>query len=129
MSKPILCVDFDGVIHQYDGKWEGEHVVSGNAVPGAIEFIDDCAVMFDVHIFSSRSKTEAGRTAMRKWLRDQLKDRFGMEEAMDILMKIKFPMFKPPAKISLDDRAIQFEGFFPYPEDLMGFQPYWKRKE
>ena len=43
------------------------------------------------------------------------------------LKKIKFPKHKPPAMISLDDRAIQFTGEFPDPKSLLDFKP-WNKK-
>ena len=37
--KPVLCLDFDGVVHNYDGVWRNARTISGLPVPGAIEFI------------------------------------------------------------------------------------------
>ena len=39
MSKPILCLDFDGVIHSYASGWKGADVIPDAAVPGAMEFL------------------------------------------------------------------------------------------
>jgi hypothetical protein len=35
--KPVLCLDFDGVIHGYQSGWQGANVIPDPPVPGAIE--------------------------------------------------------------------------------------------
>ena len=37
--KPIICLDFDGVIHSYTSGWKGAAVIPDPPVPGALEFI------------------------------------------------------------------------------------------
>jgi hypothetical protein len=50
------------------------------------------------------------------------------QEASETLVsQIKFPLFKPPALVTLDDRAIQFEGEFPSLDTLRSFKP-WNRR-
>lgn len=39
MSKPILCVDFDGVIHSYASGWTKTDTVADDPVPGAIGWL------------------------------------------------------------------------------------------
>ena len=41
MSKPILCLDFDGVIHSYSSGWKGAAVIPDPPVDGAMRFIWD----------------------------------------------------------------------------------------
>ncbi len=36
MTKPILCVDFDGVVHSYTSGWKGETVIPYPPVNGAL---------------------------------------------------------------------------------------------
>jgi len=38
MSKPILLIDFDGVIHSYTSGWQGAGVISDPPVEGAFDF-------------------------------------------------------------------------------------------
>lgn len=68
MSKPILVLDFDGVIHGYQSGWKGAAVIPDPPVPGALEFIVGALDRFDVHILSSRSHQWGGRRAMKRWL-------------------------------------------------------------
>jgi hypothetical protein len=72
MTKPILVLDFDGVIHSYTSGWKGAAVIPDPPVPGALEFIVGALDRFEVHILSSRSHQRGGRNAMKRWLRDAL---------------------------------------------------------
>ena len=119
--KPIISVDFDGVIHGYQSWSHGPRTISDPPVSHAIEWLTAMVKNGDyaIVIFSSRNKFLFARTAMKKWLR-----KYGMEK--DILKKIKFPRTKPNAKIQIDDRVIRFEGEFPSISIIDNFQP-WNR--
>lgn len=41
--------------------------------------------------------------------------------------EIQWPTRKPPAKVTLDDRAVRFNGTFPPRHELQTFQPWFKR--
>jgi len=69
MSKPILCLDFDGVVHSYTSRWQGATVIPDDPTDGAIEFMLAALHDFDVVIFSSRSNQKGGTEAMRNWLK------------------------------------------------------------
>ena len=43
------------------------------------------------------------------------------------IVQISFPKEKPPAHISIDDRAITFDGAWPDVEFLKNFKPWHKR--
>lgn len=72
--KPILYLNFDGVIDSYTSGWKGADVIPDQPVPGAIAFIIDAVGVFEVHIFSSRSGIDGGENvksgicAMQDWL-------------------------------------------------------------
>lgn len=112
-----ICVDFDGVIHDYEGGWQGKDVVFGKPVPGAFEWLgrllDDPG--FEPVIYSSRSDETEGRMAMMQWFVDQGFRRTG---------ELKFPTQKPPAWLTVDDRAICFTGEFPSLGDMAEFRPW-----
>lgn len=129
MAKPILCLDFDGVIHSYSSGWKGADVVPDPPVPGVLSFIARATEHFEVHIFSSRSNQKGGIDAMRHWL-----DSWAMRERVfdtDVLDSIKYPTEKPPAMITIDDRALTFNGqWSDYdPQRLLQFQPWNKRDD
>ena len=127
--KPILCLDFDGVIHSYDSGWKGADVIPDPPVKGARSFIHSALDRFDVQVFSSRSRRPGGREAMQKWLSDHMLDftEGDYDHAATILAKIGWPDEKPPALVTIDDRAITFTGEWPTLDDLEGFKP-WNRK-
>lgn len=133
MGNPIICADFDGVIHSYSSGWQGVSVISDPPVPGAIEWLIEhlpvpdaiCAMAPPykgpvVQIYSSRSKSFWGRRAMRKWL-----VKHGLPR--EYLEVLKFPVKKPAAFLTIDDRAICFDGNFPTTEEMMSFKPWNKR--
>ncbi len=130
MSKPILCLDFDGVIHSYTSGWKGPDVIPDEPVPGAIDFIISAASKFQVHIFSSRSMVAEGRLAMRSWLVHFMtvdpSFEYQIEQWVD--RNIEFPDSKPPAMVSIDDRCLTFTGEWPTLETLLNFKP-WNRKD
>jgi len=151
---PILCLDFDGVIHSYDSGWQGPRTISDPPVPGALEFIAKAADAFDLQIYSSRSKHWFGRWAMKRWLvrqyvdigreypedpipewwADQVYKTWSMEPwdhearraGRAIIRKIAWPTSKPPALVTLDDRAVTFTGTWPEIDALKAFKP-WNR--
>ena len=45
-----------------------------------------------------------------------------------VVNEIEWPWFKPPALVSIDDRAIQFTGEWPRVDDLLAFRPWNRRK-
>lgn len=122
--KKILCIDFDGVIHRYNSGWKGVDVIPDEPVPGAIQWLTSLVQddEFEPMIYSSRSKETAGIDAMREWL---------LKHGMDsrILEDIEFPTQKPPAFLTIDDRAICFRGLFPDLERLKGFRTWYEPLE
>lgn len=114
-----ICVDFDGVLHQYDGKWGGHEVIPGEPVPGAIEWLEQTAEHFKVAVLTTRCFTFEGRMAVLQWLA-----RYCSAEALEW---ITCPTTKPPALLYIDDRAWRFEGTnWPSRQDIHRAIPWWK---
>lgn len=152
MSKPILCLDFDGVLHSYTSGWQGARVIPDPPVPGALEFVVRALERFQVAILSSRSHQWFGRYAMKRWLRFHLialapsyydapewwQQRISRSAFADpwpdevqwvtdqVIKEIKWPLHKPSAMVTLDDRALTFTGRWPDLSSLATFKPWNK---
>lgn len=129
MSNPILCLDFDGVLHSYASGWQGAGNIPDPPVEGALEFLAEAIEHFDVAVLSSRSHQPGGRQAMFHWLKRHLWDRYGPADQSlinQIMDNVRFVEEKPPAFVTLDDRAITFTGEWPSLEELKAFRPWNK---
>lgn len=128
MSKPILCVDFDGVIHGYTSGWKGAALIPDPPVPGALKFLRSATEHFRVAIFSSRSAEPEGVDAMRRYLREETMKiwPFSAGQPPLWLIQIEWPTTKPSAFLTIDDRALTFTGTWPQLEDLLKFKPWNK---
>lgn len=126
MSKPILCLDFDGVIHSYSSEWKGADVIPDPPVEGAIAFMLGVLNHFDVAIFSSRSNQPGGIPAMQKWLRENAGQCWNPSPDGPGLEDVRFPTDKPAAFVGIDDRVLTFDGTWPSSTDLLNFKPWNK---
>ncbi len=126
-TKPILGVDFDGVLHRYDSGWKGAGTIPDAPVKGAMEFLREAARVFRVAIYSSRSHEPEGIPAMQAWVFEHLCTELGADTGTWVFEQLEWPETKPPAKVSLDDRVVAFEGEFPSITSLLDFQP-WNRR-
>jgi len=124
--KPILCLDFDGVLHSYTSGWKGADVIPDPPVPGAIAFILEALQHFDVVIFSSRSNQPGGMKAMLHWLYANAGNAWRESPAGPGLEDVRFVLEKPAAFVTLDDRAITFDGTWPGIDTLKNFKPWNK---
>lgn len=126
-KKPILCLDFDGVIHSYTSPWTDAATIADPPVEGAIAFMLQALQHFDVVVYSSRSKDVRGVAAMVNWLRAhagaawyETPDGPGLED-------VNFASQKPAAFLTIDDRALTFDGTWPTMDVLKNFKP-WNKK-
>ena len=97
-----ICLDFDGVIHSYDGERFGNAETPNPPVPGAIDGIRTYLKEFTVAVYSARSGNPVGRNVVIEYMR-----RHGGMELVDAL---EFPDHKPIAHVYIDDRAVRFNG-------------------
>jgi hypothetical protein len=132
-KKPILCVDFDGVIHSYTSPWQGAAIIPDPPVPGALLWLWKATEWFDVHVYSSRSKSLDGRVAMFEWMVRYAADVWDLTHPMAQSTLVDYPITfsheKPAAFLTIDDRAYCFEGDWSEiePADLLHFRPWNKR--
>jgi hypothetical protein len=133
MNKPIICIDYDGVIHSYERGWQNGEIY-GTVVPGFFEWVERVRDHFKLVIYSSRSKTDDGIIAMVAWLHEQRNAwiKAGGQRNPTEPLDIEFAYEKPPAFLTIDDRAIRFEGNWDAPElsvkALREFKPWMLRK-
>ncbi len=127
--KKIICVDFDGVIHWYRKGWcDGK--IYDEPVPGAIQWLVELVASeeHEVCIYSSRSKDTDLLHAMKVWIYKQVRIynliAFNDATAIQVIDRLKFPTEKPPAWLTIDDRAICFTGTFPSISDIDNFKPW-----
>lgn len=125
--KKTLCVDFDGVIHLYESGWKGVDVVADGPVPGAIEWLAWASDRYEVCIYSSRSKDPNGVIAMTNALRIWANAALPPEDVDRVMGRLSFPTEKPAAYLTIDDRAICFDGTWPTAAQIDGFVP-WNKK-
>lgn len=128
--RPILCIDFDGVIHSYERGWQGGEIY-GHVTPGFFDWAEQAALQFKIVVYSSRSKDEHLRNAMRDWLLDEYRswrEQAAAQGALREVVSWNFAHEKPPAFVTIDDRAICFRGDWNHPdlkpENLAAFQPW-----
>ena len=119
MPKPLLVLDFDGVIHSYTSGWTDVCEIRDDPVPGALNFIREALDHFEVAIFSTRSGHPGGVEAMQQWL-----EKHGLEA--EFRERMLWPVAKPPAYLTIDDRALLFTGTFPEPSRLKSFRTWNK---
>lgn len=118
-ARPTLILDFDGVLHSYESGWQGADTISDQPVRGAVEFCEEAIKHFRVLVLSTRCSQIGGTEAILEWL-----EKNGFPPGMLVSLE----GVKPPAVVSIDDRAIRFNGKWPSMEELKAFRP-WNRLE
>ena len=123
-NKPIICLDFDGVIHSYKSGWQGPRNIPDPPVQGAIAFIMLIIWYYpdyQISIHSSRFRYFRAKRAVKKWL-----VKWGLPKKG--LKLIKFSTRKPAYKILIDDRCMRFTGAFPPIDYILDFKSWVEKK-
>lgn len=107
-NRRILALDFDGVVHSYEKGWQGGGIY-GHVTDGFFEWAEIAAQDFQLVIYSSRSSTAEGRATMERWLTDEFANWCERNDRVPLL-GLTFAEHKPPAFLTIDDRAICFRG-------------------
>lgn len=128
MKRPILCLDFDGVVHSYASGWQGARNIPDPPTAGAIEAIDRyLRAGFDIVIHSSRARYFGGIRAMREWLKEHAGALWYPDPAGGPgLETVRFTRWKPASLVTLDDRAMTFTGAWPDAAQIRAFKPWNK---
>lgn len=90
-------------------------------------FLREAVQHFTVAIYSSRSHQPGGQDAMRAWLQEWAERDSPAGADLGFLKRIQWPREKPGAFVTLDDRALTFNGEWPRMEKLLAFRPWHKR--
>lgn len=116
--KPTVVFDFDGVIHSYKSGWQGVDKCPDPMVAGIDCVIADLRKDHKVVIVSSRAATPEGRVAIRDYLKKYDIEVDGIQAE------------KPPCVVSIDDRAICFNGFTgTLAKKVREFKPWYQKDE
>lgn len=139
-----IVLDFDGVIHSYTSGWQGADKAADPPVPGAREFLITALEHYQVAVLSSRTHQEGGKECMAAYIVREMNLPPAIIEWGDIgdgekpeaalrgvqfINRIRFPDHKPPAHLTIDDRAMTFEGRWPSMEQIASFQPWTKPQQ
>ena len=135
-DKPILCLDFDGVIHSYTSGWKGADVIPDAVTEGFFEWAERAAQHFRLVIYSSRSKEPAGIAAMQAWFVEQRRhwrEYEGGKHTIEAPLELEFATEKPAAFLTIDDRGLTFNGNWRdegwSPKRLLDFRPWYRRMD
>lgn len=115
--RPILLLDFDGVLHSYTSGYTSDEDIPDSPNPGAQEFVLKAMEQFEVCVHSGRCSGPAGIKAIEEWLHT-----WGFPP-------IRVLDHKPPAFVILDDRALTFNGTWPDVQALRDFRPWWDKSK
>ena len=129
MNAKTVAIDFDGVLHSYQGGWQGYEVISGEAVPGVIEDIKRLkAAGYRVVVMTSRALMYEGKKAAAEWMRARgLTVGCGLEgdedsDVFDVTYR------KVPALVYIDDRGVTFRPGMDLVETVEKFTPWMNEK-
>lgn len=122
MKKKTICIDFDGVIHDYSKGWQGEDVFCG-MIPNA-----DVATSilkkqgWTIIIYTTRKKTKK----LEEWLEENKITYDYINENPD---QPEGASDKLKADIYLDDRGISFKGHWDQwlLYEIRDFEPWQER--
>lgn len=109
VTRPTVCIDFDGVLNVYDGNYHAGPVHP--PAPGVRQFLETLGERYLPVILTARDTSEVW-----EWL-----ERHALEGLVDGVTNEK-----PPAIAYIDDRGICHDGDFSRTLALLEvFQPHW----
>lgn len=115
--KTIICLDFDGVLNNFNHNFISDELIPEEPIPGAREWCWDVwnSGKADLVVNSGRCKIEEGRIAVEIWL------------AKWDFPPMRVSPVKPVAHVYIDDRAYRFNGDWSTVDvdDFVTFRPWW----
>jgi hypothetical protein len=132
MGKPTVAIDFDGVMHSYERGWD-DGSVYGTVVPGFWDWAYEAAKHFRLVIVSSRLSNPHQAVEVANWLQTQHQAFCTERQLIQPLPDLELSWSRPPAWVTIDDRAVRFDGDWLapelQPENLLGFLPWHYKKD
>jgi hypothetical protein len=126
LSKRFFAWTFDGCVHAYRNGWQDGKIYDV-IVPGFLEWASDAFKHFRLVIYSSRSRDPELRAAMMIWMENQIAD-WALAKHKVVNFGFEYADEKPPAWLTIDDRAVRFDGSWMdqslSPENLLAFKPW-----
>lgn len=132
--KPIICLDFDGVIHSYITPWRSAEIIPDGPTEGFFEWARAMLHSFKLVVHSSRFAHDDGSPNQEAigaciiWLAEEFRIWCEVTNNVgaDFINQIKWSATKPPAFISIDDRCICFDGDWSKltAHEIMAFRPW-----
>ncbi len=115
--KTIICLDFDGVLNNFNHNFISNELIPEEPITGARDWCWDVwdTEKADLIISSGRCQSPLGIAAIETWL-----EKWGFPP-----MPV-YPV-KPVAHVYIDDRAYRFNGDWSTVdvEDFIKFRPWW----
>lgn len=134
-ERKSVAVDFDGVLHQWDGEWKGDHVIDGlpleiqtTAGPmKALEWLHTILQEYNVDILTTRGGTFRAQMAILGWIKKHAPNLWEDTPTSRGLHQVRVTNIKKRALMYIDDRAFRFEGTnYPSINRIRGMRPWWK---
>lgn len=124
MEKKTICIDFDGVIHDYSKGWQGEDVFGqmiANADTGTSVLKEKG---WTIIIFTTRKKTEK----LEKWLKD---NNIVYDYINENPEQPEQSSGKVIADVYLDDRGVCFRGRWDawLLREIVDFEPWQEQQK
>ena len=112
MSKRTILIDLDGVLNEYKGAFDKNHIPPIKS--GAKDFIIELAEKYELKLFTTRNKILAS-----KWLIENELDKYFTD----------ITNIKELSWLIIDDRSITFNGNYSHlKETIETFNPWYKKR-
>ena len=129
-KKLIIALDFDGCIHSYEKGWH-DGSIYGHVVPGFWEWAEEAEKHYTLVIFSTRCREVMDTAFLHEWLDRKHGEHCLATGHIRPMPDFAFSVKKPMAWLTIDDRAITFDGNWSKftREFIDGFRPWYVPKE